>query len=64
MSTLYVKPSAIRRLAKIHGKRTSKAFVEAVNRHVYNCVMRGVSVHNGGRKTLDNRIAFYIFGNQ
>ena len=60
----YVKASGIKRLARISGKRTSKAFIDAVDRHVYNCVMRGVSVHNGGRKTLDSRIAMHIFGNQ
>jgi hypothetical protein len=60
----YVKASGIKRLARICGKRTSKAFIDAIDRHVYNCVMRGVSVHNGGRKTLDSRIALHIFGNQ
>jgi hypothetical protein len=60
----YVKASAIKRLARISGKRTSKAFIDAVDRHVYNCVMRGVATHNGGRKTLSNHVAMHIFGNQ
>lgn len=60
----YVKASKIRALAKSLGKRTSKHFIETIDRHVANCIKRGVTVHNGGRKTLDRHVALHIFGNQ
>ena len=60
----YVKAANIRALAKTYGKRTSKHFIETIDRHVANCIKRGVTVHNGGRKTLDKHVAMYIFGNQ
>ena len=60
----YIKPSSVRNLARVLGKRTSKEFIDALDRHVENRVKQAVSIHNGGKKTLDRYVTQYLFGNQ
>jgi hypothetical protein len=55
----YIKASVVRKLVKSHGKRVSKAYLEALDRHILAKVVAGISVHNGGKKTLDSAVAAY-----
>jgi len=60
----YIKPSAIKKFVKSHGKRTSKEFIEALDRYTENKLLQAIREHNGGKKTLDSAIAGYILGNK
>jgi hypothetical protein len=60
----YIKHTAIKKLVKVNGKRTSKKFLEALDRYVEKKIIQAVNTHNGGRKTLDAGIAGYILGNK
>jgi len=60
----YIKPSTVRKLIKANGKRTSKEFLEALDRYVEKKILTAVAEHNGGKKTLDAAVAGYIFGNR
>jgi hypothetical protein len=61
---IYIKPSTVRKFIKSHGKRTSKEFLEALDRYIEKKLLTGVAEHNGGKKTLDAAVAAYIFGNR
>jgi len=60
----YIKPSAVKKFVKSHGKRTSKEFLEALDRYLENKLLVATKEHNGGKKTLDSALAGYIFGNK
>lgn len=64
MSLTYIKPSTIRKFIKSHGKRTSKEFLEALDRYLEAKLLVAIKEHNGGKKTLDSALAGYIFGNR
>jgi hypothetical protein len=64
MSTTYIKPSTIKKLAKSHGKRVSKDFIEALDRYLEKKIVVACQEHNGGKKTLDSALAGYILGNR
>jgi len=54
--------SAVRAIAKEHGKQVKPEFLEELNRRVTNKVIAACKVHNGGRVKLDATIAALIFG--
>jgi hypothetical protein len=58
----YIKASAIKKLVKSHGKRTANEFLLALDRFVQNKVEASCKEHNGGKKTLDAALAFYMMG--
>jgi len=60
----YIKPSSVKKYIKSHGKRTSKEFLEALDRYLEAKLLTAVREHNGGKKTLDSALAGYIFGNR
>ena len=64
MKLVYLKPAAVKKLIKSHGKRTSKDFIEALDRYVERAVLRAVAEHNGGKKTIDADVAAYVLGNR
>jgi hypothetical protein len=55
----YIKASLVRKVVKEHGKRVSKGYLTALDRHVYEKILKAVAVHNGGKKTLDTAVASY-----
>lgn len=61
---IYIKPSTVRKFVKSHGKRTSKAFLEALDRYIEKKLLTAVTQHNGSKKTLDEAVAAFIFGNR
>ena len=64
MKAQFIKPAAVKKLIKSHGKRTSKDFIEALDRYVERAVLRAVAEHNGGKKTIDADVAAYVLGNR
>lgn len=63
-TTTNIKASAIRKIAKQHGKRVSKDFLEALDRYIEKKVALACSEHNGGKKTLDSGLAAFFLGNR
>jgi hypothetical protein len=47
----YIKHTAIKKLVKSNGKRTSKKFLEALDRYIEKKIIQAVNTHNGGRKS-------------
>lgn len=64
MSHQYIKPSTVRKAVKAAGKRTSKEFLDALDRYVERAIQRAAAEHNGGKKTLDAAVAGYVLGNR
>jgi hypothetical protein len=64
MKLHYIKPAAVKKLVKAHGKRSSAEFLAALDRYLERKVMVALSEHNGGKKTLDAALAEYILGNR
>ncbi len=64
MKLIYLKPAAVKRLIKTHGKRTSKEFLEALDRYVEAKLHTAAGEHNGGKKTVDAAVAAYVLGNR
>jgi hypothetical protein len=60
--THYIKPSALRKLIKSHGKRVSADFLSSLDRWVETKVADACKEHNGGKKTLDSALAAYMLG--
>ena len=60
----YIKPASVRKFIKSHGKRTSKEFLEALDRYLEKKLLVALAEHNGGKKTLDASLAAYVFGNR
>lgn len=64
MSIMYIKPSAIRKVVKSGGKRTSAEFLAALDRYVERAIARAIAEHNGGKKTLDASVCGHVLGNR
>lgn len=58
----YISASWIRLTAKGSNRRVSREFLEALNRHVFDLVVKSCAVHNGGKKTLDALVFNYAAG--
>jgi len=59
----YIKGSAVKALIRnTTGKRTSKEFLEALDRYVAMKVAKCAQEHNGGKKTVDGSVAAYTLG--
>lgn len=58
----YIRPAAVKRLAKLSGKRVGSDFLQALDGHLERKMNEAIAEHNGGRKTLDAAIFGYIFG--
>lgn len=58
----YIRPSALKKLAKQSGKRVGSDFIAALDGHIERKMGEAIAEHNGGRKTLDAAIFGYIFG--
>lgn len=50
---VFIRVSAVKAAAKKSGRRTSKEFIQALDRHVDLLISRAAEQHNGGKKTLD-----------
>jgi len=62
--TNYIKTSAIRKLVKSHGKRTSQEFLIALDHYIQERIEKVAKEHNGGKKTLDAKLlAYLVIGN-
>jgi hypothetical protein len=64
MKTQYIKPAAVKKLIKSHGKRTAAEFLLALDNYVERAVIRAASEHNGGKKTVDASVAGHTLGNR
>lgn len=64
MKIQYIKPAAVKKLIKSHGKRTASEFLLALDNYVERAVIRAVSEHNGGKKTVDASVAGHTLGNR
>lgn len=62
MKLNYIKASVIRKVAKTHGKRVSKDFLEALDRLVEHKLTQACEQHNGSKKTLDAAVAGLVLG--
>lgn len=62
--TVYIKTSAIKKLAKTHGKRVSADFLAVLDQLVENKVIIATKEHNGGKKTMDSAVAGFVIGPQ
>ena len=56
----YINAKQVKLLAKQHGKRTGKAFLEELNRHVERKVIKACETWNGSKKTLDQAVASIV----
>jgi hypothetical protein len=52
----YIRSKAVRQLIKEHGKRCGHSFLAALDKYVYEKILRCVKEHNGNRKTLDDSL--------
>lgn len=64
MKPKYIKASAVKKLIKENGKRTSNDFIEHLDRFVHMKILESVDIHNGGKKTVDRSVAGFILGNR
>jgi hypothetical protein len=64
MKTQFIKPAAVKALIKSHGKRTSKEYLEALDRYVERAIQRAAAEHNGGKVTVDASVAGHTLGNR
>ena len=65
MKLTYLKPAAVKRLIKTTAnKRTSKDYLEALDRYVERAIQRAANEHNGGKKTVDASVAGHTLGNR
>jgi len=64
MKTQYIKPAAVKKLIKSHGKRTAAEFLLALDNYVVRAVIRAAAEHNGGKKTVDASVAGHTLGNR
>lgn len=64
MKQYYIKSANVKKFCKSHGKRVSKDFLEALDRHMEKKLLQALTEHNGGKKTLDIALAGYILGNK
>jgi hypothetical protein len=64
MKAQYIKPAAVKRLIKSHGKRTAAEFILALDNYVERAIIRAASEHNGGKKTVDASVAGHTLGNR
>lgn len=62
MRPQYIKPAAVRKLIKSHGKQTSDDFLAALDRYVEYKLKQAVELHNGGKKRVDSGVAAYVLG--
>ena len=60
MKLKYIKPAAIKLLAKGEGKRISTAALYMLDEKVGRLVNKACSVHNGGKKTIDETVMTHI----
>jgi len=58
----YIRVSEVRRKAREHGHRAGREFLDALDRHVFDLVVKSCAVHNGGKKTLDALVLNYAAG--
>ncbi len=56
MSYSYVRSSGVRKLVKENGKRCGSSFLQALDKYIYEKVLRCLKEHNGNRKTLDESL--------
>lgn len=64
MKTQYIKPAAVKKLIKTHGKRTAAEFLLALDHYVERAIIRAATEHNGGKKTVDASVAGHTLGNR
>ena len=60
MKPKYIKTAAIKLLAKGEGKRISLAALYMLDEKVGRLVNKACSVHNGGKKTIDETVMTHI----
>lgn len=54
-----IKPSVVKAIAKAHGRRVSKEFIDLLNQYVIRKVTDCATTHNGSKKTIDAAVAGY-----
>ena len=65
MSQKYINTASVKKFVKMKsGKRVSKDFLDALDRHIENKLINAGSEHNGGKKTLDSGVAGFHLGNK
>ena len=64
MKAQYIKPAAVKKLIKSHGKRTAAEFILALDAYVERAIIRAASEHNGGAKTVNASVAGHVLGNR
>ena len=56
MSYSYIRSSGVRQLIKENGKRCGRSFLQALDKYIYEKILRCLKEHNGGQKTLDESL--------
>lgn len=56
----YIVVNAVKKEAKLAGKRVGKDFISRLDAHVDSLVQKACKTYNGGRKTLDLEVAAYV----
>ena len=51
-----IRASGVRRLVKENGKRCGHTFLAALDKMLYEKILRCLKEHNGNRKTLDESL--------
>jgi hypothetical protein len=56
MQYSYIRGKAVRLLIKENGKRCGHTFLAALDKYVYEKILRCIKERNGGQKTLDESL--------
>lgn len=56
MTYSYIRSAGIRKLVKESGKRCGHTFLAALDKYLYEKILRCLKEHNGNRKTLDDTL--------
>lgn len=52
----------VKQMAKDAGKRVGRDFLSALDEVITKKIDAAIHIHNGGRKTLDASVVYYILG--
>ena len=52
----YIRASSVRQLIKENGKKCGSSFLAALDKVIYDKILRCLKIHNGNRKTLDDSL--------
>jgi len=56
----FINKKAIKDLAKEHGRRVGRDFMNALDLYIEHKIIAACKEHNGGKITLDNSLAYHV----